>query len=253
MQKSWFAATKTEFRLRVFFITAIFFLGFWGYAIDKVNTDYALSLYLAHRAGNFSVETYERLVAALGALFVFAGAALRTWGTSYLKASVMGDWKLHTDRLVADGPYRYVRNPLYFGNILMALGTSVMMSRLGAVVFILAMFLFVLRLMLREEAELRAAQGESYERYAAAVPRVFPSFTARVGPAGRKPNWLDGALGETMIWVWGLSILVFAATLSVRAFEILFWCSFPLHFLLWGVRKRIERNAAAAATAAPQN
>lgn len=253
MPKSWFAATKMEFRLRVFIITAIFFAGFWAYAIDRVNTDYALSLWLAHHTASLSVETYERLIAILGSLFVFAGAAIRTWGTSYLKASVMGDWKLHTERLVADGPYRHVRNPLYFGNILMALGTSVMMSRIGAVIFVLAMFLFVLRLMLREEAELRVAQGESYERYAAAVPRVFPSFSARVEPAGHKPNWLDGALGETMIWIWGISILVFAATLSVPAFEIVFWCSFPLHFLFWGIRKRMERNASAAAAAAPQN
>jgi protein-S-isoprenylcysteine O-methyltransferase Ste14 len=253
MQKSWFAATATEFRLRVFFITAIFFAGFWAYGVDRVNTDHALSVWLANHAGHFGVEFYERLVAVVASLFVFAGAAMRTWGTSYLKASVMGDWKLHTERLVADGPYRHVRNPLYFGNILMAIGTAAMMSRVGAVIMIGGMFLFVLRLMLREEAELRAAQGESYERYAAAVPRMFPSFTARVPPAGGKPNWLDGTLGETMIWVWGISILVFAATLSVPAFEIVFWASFPVHFLFWGIRKRMERNAAAAATPAQPN
>jgi hypothetical protein len=81
MKKNWFAATRLEFRLRVFVITLIFFAGFWSYAIDHVNTDYAISLWLANHAGHLSVEIYERLIASLASLLVFAGAGIRTWGT----------------------------------------------------------------------------------------------------------------------------------------------------------------------------
>lgn len=70
----------------------------------------------------------------------------------------MRDSEVHTDKLLADGPYRYVRNPLYLGNILMSAGIGLMASRIGFVVLSLGMTLFVIRLLLPEEAELSRAQ-----------------------------------------------------------------------------------------------
>src|SRR6185437_12094703 len=90
-------------------------------------------------------------VFGLGALFCVAAAALRTWGTAYLNSEVMVDSRLHTSRLVADGPYRYVRNPLYFGNILLAIGFGLMSSRIGFAILVLGIIFFSYRLILREE------------------------------------------------------------------------------------------------------
>jgi hypothetical protein len=48
----------------------------------------------------------------------------------------MRDSRVHTERVLADGPYRYVRNPLYLGNILMATGIGLMASRIGFLVLV---------------------------------------------------------------------------------------------------------------------
>jgi protein-S-isoprenylcysteine O-methyltransferase Ste14 len=249
MKKSWFAATQIEFKLRVVFISSIFFGAFWCYAFDHMNTGEFLAGWLFNHSLAFSLDGWMRIISVAGALMIFAGAAIRTWGTAYLNSRVMGDWRLHTERLLADGPYRYVRNPLYLGNIVMSFGIAVMTSLSGAAVIIVGMFLFVLRLILREEAEMRVGQGESYERYLAAVPRLVPSLRPRVPAAGSKPNWLDGFLGELMMWIWGSSLLVYAATLNIPYWEYCFWASFPVHFLVRFIYKRATRNAAGAATA----
>lgn len=104
----------------------------------------------------------------------------------------MRDSEVHTEKLLADGPYRYVRNPLYLGNILMSAGIGLMASRIGFVVLSLGMTIFVIRLLLREEAELSRAQGEPYRRYCSAVPRLVPSLTPRVPSAGNAPTGPKG-------------------------------------------------------------
>jgi hypothetical protein len=59
------------------------------------------------------------------------------------------------------------------------------------------MLLFCYRLILREEAELRAVQGASYDEYQKAVPRLWPALRPCVpagqGPLASKPNPGTGA------------------------------------------------------------
>lgn len=76
---------------------------------------------------------------------------------------------MHVSRLVADGPYRYVRNPLYLGTILLAVGYASMASRLGALVLIVGNVLFAARLIGLEQATLVETQGESYRAYRRAL------------------------------------------------------------------------------------
>jgi len=57
----------------------------------------------------------------MGVLIVTCGAGAVV-GRGYLHSSVVNDRQLHPERLVANGPYRWVRNPLYLGNILLAFG-----------------------------------------------------------------------------------------------------------------------------------
>jgi protein-S-isoprenylcysteine O-methyltransferase Ste14 len=226
-----FAATKAEFKYRVWFFAALFFVAFACYGIDKENAAQTVANWLTREFPQYNDVVWVRIVLSAGAALIFVAALIRTWGTSYLHASVMHDSKLHTDRLVADGPFRYVRNPLYVGNILLGFGMGAAMSRVGFFVLVIGMFVFTYRLILREESELGETQGESYRTYCAAVRRLLPSLSPRVPSAGNTPNWVDGFVGELMFWGFFVSVVVLAVTLRGLPFEFVLWVSFALAWL----------------------
>ena len=225
-------ATKFEFEQRFWIIGAIFGVGFWLYGVDHTNAAVAClrlldpSVDTDSAAGNLKL----RFVFGFGALLVFLAAFLRTWATAYLRTEVVHDATQHSEKLVADGPFRYVRNPLYLANLPLVAGVGFMASRLGLVVMVLGMWLFVYRLILREEDGLRDSQGESYRAYLAAVPRFLPALTPRVASGNGKARWAQAIGGEMFGWLLGVAVLVFAATLNGKLSGIVFSASFVVYF-----------------------
>ncbi|HUL16055.1 MAG TPA: isoprenylcysteine carboxylmethyltransferase family protein [Terriglobales bacterium] len=235
-----FRATEFEFRFRFWFIAAIFWLGFSLYGVDHTNFSVALSQ-LILRSPDRNSPAFGHCITilfALGTLSVALGALLRSWGVAYLHSSVVFDPALHREQLVADGPFRYVRNPLYLGNLFLVLGVGLLASRLGFFVLLFGMLLFVYRLIFREEAALLQTQGESYARYLAAVPRLIPSLRPRLPSRGAKPNWLDGFTGESFMWGGAAALAVFTATHNIRFFWIVFGAGFAIYFFQQFLRRR---------------
>ncbi|HZY64865.1 MAG TPA: isoprenylcysteine carboxylmethyltransferase family protein [Rubrobacteraceae bacterium] len=77
-------------------------------------------------------------------------------------------------RLVVEGPYRYVRNPLYDTDFLLILGTA-LLTRSWGLILLAALYLAQLVLQLPlEEKELRQWFGRRYRRYCQLVPRFVP-------------------------------------------------------------------------------
>jgi protein-S-isoprenylcysteine O-methyltransferase Ste14 len=77
-------------------------------------------------------------------------------------------------RLVVEGPYRYVRNPLYDSDLCLILGAA-LLTRSWALVLVAALYLAQLALQLPlEERELRERFGVPYRRYCELVPRFVP-------------------------------------------------------------------------------
>ena len=225
------SASDFEFKFRFWFFGFIFWISFASYSVDHVNVVQAVVEWAVHARGATSQDWQYHLAFAVASLFCIAAAAIRTWGTAYLNASVMTDMRLHTNRLVADGPYRHVRNPLYFGNILLAIGFGMMASRLGFALMVLGMIVFDYRLILREEAGILASQGESYRAYCAAVPRLLPALRPKLPAAGAAPKWSDGFLGEAFMWALAASIVAFAITLN----RMIFWVVLASAFVVYGV------------------
>ncbi len=154
----------------------------------------------------------------LGALIIAAGAAVRTWATAYLKGEVVHDMALHSDQVVSDGPYRYLRNPLYLGCILLAVGIGVLARMPNWIVLVAATTLFYLRLILREEDALTRSQSESYLAFRRAAPRLIPSLKPRLPPSGRTAHWLQAFGAESFFWVFALGQFYFALTFDYEAF-----------------------------------
>lgn len=200
---------------------AIFIGGFWCYAVDPVGVPTMLvQRLMGHHVelGVASDRHAVQAILALGAVLALLAALVRTWAAAYLKSEVVHDWELHGEGLVADGPFRYVRNPLYLGGVLLAVGFGMAASRLGFVVMVGGLTLFYYRLIAREESLLSETQGEPYRRFLKAVPRLVPSLRPRLAAGGLAPRWGQAVIGETFMWFFALALACFAATLSLRMF-----------------------------------
>jgi len=132
----------------------------------------------------------------------------------------MQDHDLHAEKVVASGPYRHLRNPLYLGNILMAFGMGLLASRLGFVVIAVGNFIFCQRLIGLEESNLQKERGESYLEFCRRVPRLWPSLGPRLPDSGLKPHWKQAFVGELFMWGFFAGVAVFAITLNIELFWI---------------------------------
>jgi protein-S-isoprenylcysteine O-methyltransferase Ste14 len=229
-------ATEFEFRHRFWFIVLIFAVAFGCYIFEPVDSvEWLLKL-----LGNSGVSVFPKAghsIFALGAAVVAAAAWMRTWGTAYLNTEVVHDSAAHSERLVADGPYRYVRNPLYLGNILLAFGLCLMASPIGAVVLVAGMAFFVLRLVGYEEGLLLEKQGAAYQAFLERVPRLWPALRPQLPSSGAEPRWGQAWGGEMWMWAISAGSAAFAVTLNPKWFDYIVWGGFiffyvPLRILI---------------------
>ena len=146
---------------------------------------------------------------AMGLVVATAGLMVRIWSSGHLEK-----WQT----LAVHGPYRFTRNPLYFGSFLMGLGFTLASGRLFLLILFLVLFVLLYRpVMRREEKELSDQYGEKYEIYRRRVPLFLPSRPAsdqgreatrfswsRVW-ANREYNAVLGFLGLSLFLYWKLS------------------------------------------------
>jgi protein-S-isoprenylcysteine O-methyltransferase Ste14 len=214
-------ATEFEFRRRFWFIMAIYAVGFSFYAVDQLNAAQALvEIISGHSIQSAADRHHLQAIFGLGAVFAALAALIRAWAAAYLHSGVVHDSELHAERLVADGPYRYVRNPLYLGAELLAIGFGLLASRSGCVLIVVGHAIFYARLIGREEAALLETQGDSYRQYLNAVPAFIPSLTPRLPPGGKHPRWGQGFLGEMFLFLFAASIAAFSLTLSSTVLDV---------------------------------
>src|ERR1700722_5703975 len=196
--------TSFVFRYRAALISCTYSLGFSAYAIDHVNASQAIVRWiLGPNSPNGLLATH--LLLGVGALLVAFGAFVRTWGAAYLKSSVVHDAKSHSSTLVADGPYRHVRHPLYFASIICTFGTALLASRLGFVIMVVGLTTLYVQLAGWEETQMRDQQGEGYLEYCRRVPRLWPSIEPRVPPTGAIPHWGQAFWGDAFMWGFAIA------------------------------------------------
>lgn len=238
-------ATDIEFRGRFWFIGAIFGIGFSCYNFDHQTAGIAVAQLLWHRVADFNSPTFLRLlhiVFAFAAFLCILCCLIRTWAAAYLRSTVVHDHALHSESLVADGPFRYVRNPLYLGGVLLAAGIGFLASRTGWFVMTFGLLFFYYRLIFREEAALNASQGESFRKYCGTVPQFLPALRARVPSSGAKPRWGQAFGGEMFIWGFAAGVIVFAITLNEALCWIITAASFVCYLCYWLISSRLAKS-----------
>lgn len=100
-------------------------------------------------------------------------SAVRTLGKQWaLRARLVEDHKL-----ITEGPYAYIRNPIYTGMLGMLIATGLAMEHWTALIIAIVVFMVGLVIRVRtEEKLLRSAFGEEFEQYAKRVAAVIPGI-----------------------------------------------------------------------------
>ncbi|MES2390213.1 MAG: isoprenylcysteine carboxylmethyltransferase family protein [Acidobacteriota bacterium] len=202
-------ATRFEYRHRFILHVILFVLGFtapwmylpiWPTAGESAR---ALSepawLALSTQLYRLGVLTYSdavHIILVLALLLTALGAFFRIWGAAYIGNATITSGNMRGDRLLADGPYRRTRNPLYLGTILHTLGIALLMPPSGALFAIVTLWILQLRLAFAEESFLTQRFGEAYTAYKNTVPRFLPPLKPLLPSAGTTPHWLSAILGE---------------------------------------------------------
>jgi protein-S-isoprenylcysteine O-methyltransferase Ste14 len=241
-------ASRFEFQHRTWFIFGIFCVGFACYWVDPCVSGVILGGALhAHiwLLRTLSPQTNVRVVFLMGAFVVALGGLIRAWGAAYLRAEVVSDSNVRTERLVADGPFRYTRNPLYLGLLIGVFGAGLLCSRTGWLVQMILASLFCYRLIRREEAHLVLIQGERFVTYFQSVPRLLPALKARVAASGALPHWREAFASQTPWWAIAAGEVAYAVTLRLSIALLVALAGVPVHV----AQKRARHLRLAAAKA----
>lgn len=110
--------------------------------------------------------------AVMGTILVLAGVGIRIWAGLYI-----GGHK-NTD-LITRGPYFLIRNPLYVGNLISALGVMLMTQSLAAaLVVLIGLSVIYVSTISHEERNLLRLFGADYADYLSSTPRMIPERKA---------------------------------------------------------------------------
>jgi protein-S-isoprenylcysteine O-methyltransferase Ste14 len=203
--------TPWEFRYRGILFGALYGAAFFlGFGIQSAIGGSFAPTY-AVLAKSFG-ETGVHLAAWIAAALCFAGFFIRWWGSSYLTSGVVWSRDVVTGGVEVAGPFRYVRNPLYLGNVFIALGIGLAGPPAVTVLVVVFNIAYIFRLIAVEERFLAQAHGASYRAYQQAVPRLLPRWRPAFDPpAARPPAILDGFLGElfTLGFALGMAAIAF--------------------------------------------
>lgn len=111
------------------------------------------------------------------------GAPLMAWG--YLQYLLVGRYRhpraggspgmdVPPERIIASGPYRYTRNPMYLGHLIFLIGLAVTFWSSFALIVLAVRAVWFHSRVLHDEARLEKIFGTEYAAYRAQVKRWIP-------------------------------------------------------------------------------
>ncbi|VAW58004.1 hypothetical protein MNBD_GAMMA11-847 [hydrothermal vent metagenome] len=114
-----------------------------------------------------------------GAGIAALGATIRMWASGFV---------MKNRELATNGPYAYVRHPLYVGNILLLVGFSLASSQWWSFVLMGALLWFYYPPTISyEDNKLRGIFGEEWEAWSKNIHALIPTFGNKAGSV--KSSW----------------------------------------------------------------
>jgi protein-S-isoprenylcysteine O-methyltransferase Ste14 len=172
-----------------------------------------LGLFVVAIAGLFVRPTFpgspeEAIVTGISIILVIAGVILRAWAAGWAGNHTRTS-NIEAGKLATNGPYAFVRNPIYLGSIILGIG---MLGIIGdwrlsplCVATFAALYLVIIP---AEEEFLHREYPLEYKVYCRNVRRLLPRFTPWAGAERTSFAW-QPALGEWQTVVILVSILAF--------------------------------------------
>ena len=152
-------------------------ISIWGIALQGVGYGIVWAVHRPFFTPIAKVGKQLEIVVAVLTMIVAIGSvwfvlnAIRTLGKQWSLAARL----LEGHKLVTEGPYRIVRNPIYTGMFGMLLATGLAISHwIGLLIGIIAFAVGTVIRVHSEEKLLREAFGAEFEAYAHRVPAVIP-------------------------------------------------------------------------------
>ncbi|MCW8831423.1 MAG: isoprenylcysteine carboxylmethyltransferase family protein [Gammaproteobacteria bacterium] len=117
----------------------------------------------------------------IGAGIAAVGTLIRLWASGHV---------MKNKELATDGPYAFVRHPLYVGNILLLLGFSIASSLWWSYVLMVALLLFYYPPTIAyEDNKLKNFFGEPWEEWSKTTHALIPTWPKRKAGSSEGSSW----------------------------------------------------------------
>lgn len=117
----------------------------------------------------------------IGTVIAAVGTLIRLWASGHV---------MKNKELATDGPYAFVRHPLYVGNILLLLGFAMASSLWWSYVLMIALLLFYYPPTIAyEDNKLHTFFGEVWEEWSKTTRALIPTLPQRTAKSEQASNW----------------------------------------------------------------
>jgi protein-S-isoprenylcysteine O-methyltransferase Ste14 len=146
---------------------------------------------------------------ALSLILVVPGVWLRAYASGYVKKNA---------ELTMTGPYAYTRNPLYLGSMLIAFGFALASRSIWIAVLLAALFAMIYIPVIQSEEVFLRSKFDSFDAYAARVPRLLPRLRASAVTDGDRGAFSGALYGKHREYNALIGAIAIYAALALRIY-----------------------------------